>query len=102
MLVNVFWTLLVAGGSAAAVFWALAIRFGYGVVTANGATPRAADWALILAWPFGARMRPGASAEAAASLNKMLVGLIAALLIVAGSTAVYSNLTSAPMARTTD
>jgi len=50
----------------------------------------------MVVWPFAMRHTAGAPADKATSLNKMLVGLFAAILVATGSLAVYSNLTFVP------
>jgi len=99
MLAIAFWVLTVAGASAAAVFWALAIRAAYGILTgvrASDGRNAAAGWIMMVVWPFAMRHTAGAPADTATSLNKMLVGFFAAILVATGSLAVYSNLTFVP------
>lgn len=99
MLVELFFALLVAGGSAAVVLWVFAAKAGFDMLAANragGAPAGPSAYAKLVAWPFAARQFPGVAEEKAALINKMMVGFIAAILVVAGSAAVYSNLTSAP------
>ncbi len=99
MLVTVFWVLIVAGASAAAVFWALAIRTAYWILTgvrASDGRNATAGWIMMVVWPFAMRHTAGAPADQATSLNKMLVGFFAAILVATGSLAVYSNLTFVP------
>ena len=99
MLATVFWALLVASGSAIVVLWAFAAKAGFDILMAKraaGAASAPSAWALLVAWPFAARGFDGVSADEAVRLNKMLVGFFAAILIAAGSAAVYSNLTFVP------
>jgi hypothetical protein len=99
MLVDLFFVLLVAGSSAAVVLWVFAIKTGYDVVMANrasGEPARPSTFALLAAWPFAARLFSGVTPDKATLLNKMMVGFFAAILVVAGSAAVYSNLTFVP------
>ncbi|MDF2998365.1 MAG: hypothetical protein K0R27_4002 [Xanthobacteraceae bacterium] len=99
MLVELFFALLVAGGSAAVVLWVFAVKTGFDVVKASraGGTPAGpSTFARLVAWPFGARQLSGVATDKATLLNKMMVGFFAAILVVAGSAAVYSNLTFVP------
>lgn len=99
MLVDLFFVLLVAGGSAAVVLWVFAAKTGFDILMASRAagTPvKPSAFAMLVAWPFGARQLTGTAADKAVLLNKMMVGFFAAILVVAGSAAVYSNLTFAP------
>ena len=99
MLAIAFWVLMVAAAAAAAVFWALAIRTAYGILTgvrARDGRNATAGWIMMVVWPFAMRHTAGAPADTATSLNKMLVGFFAALLVATGSLAVYSNLTFVP------
>ncbi|MCJ8143079.1 hypothetical protein MKI84_09125 [Ancylobacter sp. A5.8] len=95
MLANLFWVLLVASVSAAAVIWVLSIRLAYGIasVTRAGGGSSAVSLIMAVAWPFAMRHVPGAPSDKATSLNKMLVALFAAILVAIASMAVYSNLT---------
>lgn len=98
MLAGMFWVGLVAGGSAAVVIWALAVRLAYGLAVRRKAGVAAR--LLVAFWPFGARQAAGVPADISASLNKMLVAFFLALLVAISSMAVYSNLTFVPPAHT--
>ncbi|WP_029355916.1 hypothetical protein [Bosea sp. 117] len=104
MLSTLFWALMVAGSAAVAVLWVFAAKFGYDLLRAAQAggtgEATAGRWAALPFWPFAARGLSTATPEEAQRLNKMMVGVIAAILVAAGSAAVYSNLTFVPPAQT--
>ncbi|MGA0562893.1 hypothetical protein ACO2RV_10620 [Ancylobacter sp. VNQ12] len=97
MLAELFWVTLVAGCSAAAVVWVLAVRIAGTIAASRGGG--FIVWSLAVLWPFGARQTAGVSTETSASLNKMLVGFFIAILVAIASMAVYSNLTFVPPTR---
>ncbi|WP_405703509.1 hypothetical protein [Ancylobacter terrae] len=90
---------MIAGASGAVVLWVFAAKAGFDILRASrarGAAVAPSAWAWLVAFPFAARGFDGAPADEAVRLNKMLVGFFAAILIAAGSAAVYSNLTFVP------
>jgi hypothetical protein len=77
----------------AIISWIVAFSHAFRAVTAERAAGRHdVAWMAVFAWPFAVRRMTGHAAQHAAIVHKAMVAFFTAVLVLAASSAVISNL----------